>query len=265
MTGSSAAPRSTSSLSMRSATTCSACRSISPAHQHRPRPRHWHPVAQRRPRPIALRRGPARPSFKPYDQLGRLSPRTSRNPASIVNFIAAYGTHASIECGRLRLDAKRDAAMELVSWRGPERAAACRRIVSQYPQQHRRLDRVANSGLNLVSTLWIGGLAEKKMPFGGMLGSTFKCHLRVAARKPAGRRIGFYYLTPHPGSELPDHALEQNSFAKMIMANTDLAQARSTTASAAPPTTSSPATSASTSFANYDYVLEVNIGQPGRL
>ncbi len=40
----------------------------------------------------------------------------------------------------------------------------------------------AISGLNAID-LWIGGLAEKKMPFGGFLGSTFNCRLRSCSSK----------------------------------------------------------------------------------
>lgn len=77
------------------------------------------------------------------------------------------------------------------------------------------------TGLNLVD-LWIGGLAEKKMPFGGMLGSTFNAIFEMQLENlQDGDR--FYYLTRTQGQNFLN-MLEQNSFAKMIMANTDIAQ-----------------------------------------
>ena len=67
--------------------------------------------------------------------------------------------------------------------------------------------------------LWIGGLAEEKMPFGGMLGSTFNFVFENQIEKlQNGDR--FYYLERTAGLNF-NAELENNSFAKMIMANTD--------------------------------------------
>ena len=74
--------------------------------------------------------------------------------------------------------------------RRPARPADCRRL----PEQHRRLGApdATITGLNDVD-LWIGGLAEKKMPFGGMLGSTFNFVFETQMEKlQNGDR--FYYL-----------------------------------------------------------------------
>lgn len=90
-----------------------------------------------------------------------------KNPASIINFIAAYGTHASIEAADTAA-AKRDAAFALVM--GGNGAPADRldflNGTGAYAGDPDR------GGLQNID-LWIGGLAEKKMSFGGMLGSTF--------------------------------------------------------------------------------------------
>ena len=73
-------------------------------------------------------------------------------------------------------------------------------------------------GLNLVD-LWIGGLAEEIMPFGGMLGSTFNFVFEVQMEKlQSGDR--FYYLQRLDGLHLFGE-MENNSFAAMIMRNTD--------------------------------------------
>ena len=68
--------------------------------------------------------------------------------------------------------------------------------------------------------LWIGGLAEEKMPFGGMLGSTFNFVFENQLEKlQDGDR--FYYLERTAGLAF-NAELEGNSFAKLIMANTDV-------------------------------------------
>ena len=68
--------------------------------------------------------------------------------------------------------------------------------------------------------LWIGGLAEKQMPFGGLLGSTFNFVFETQMEKlQNGDR--FYYLERTPGLNFLTE-LENNSFAKLIMANTNV-------------------------------------------
>lgn len=68
--------------------------------------------------------------------------------------------------------------------------------------------------------LWIGGLAEKKMPFGGMLGSTFAFvfEMQMENLQDADR---FYYLSRVQGLNLLTE-LENNSLAKIALRNTDL-------------------------------------------
>ena len=73
-------------------------------------------------------------------------------------------------------------------------------------------------GLNDVD-FWIGGLAEEQMPFGGFLGSTFNFVFEEQLEKlQDGDR--FYYLERTAGMNFLSE-LENNSFAKLIMANTD--------------------------------------------
>ena len=68
--------------------------------------------------------------------------------------------------------------------------------------------------------LWIGGLAEEQMPFGGLLGSTFNFVFETQMEKlQNGDR--FYYLERTAGLNFLTE-LENNSFAKLIMANTDV-------------------------------------------
>ncbi|MFC1459396.1 peroxidase family protein, partial [Microvirga arabica] len=144
-----------------------------------------------------------------------------KNPASIVNFIAAYGTHGTIKAATT-VEAKRDAAMKLVfgdaSLDSADRQAFLngtgKYARSTNPQEDGRL-----GGLEDID-LWVGGLAEKKMAFGGMLGSTFSFifELQLENLQNADR---FYYLSRVQGLNFLNE-LENNSFAKMVLNNTDL-------------------------------------------
>ncbi|WP_114944093.1 peroxidase family protein [Microvirga calopogonii] len=135
-----------------------------------------------------------------------------QNSLSIINFIAAYGKHPLIEAATT-LDAKRAAATLLVL--GGTGAPADRldflNATGAWTAQ--------NSGLNDID-LWIGGLAEKKMDFGGMLGSTFSFvfEAQLEALQDADR---FYYLSRVQGLNLLNE-LENNSMTDIIMRNTDL-------------------------------------------
>ncbi|MFC5708256.1 calcium-binding protein [Aeromonas eucrenophila] len=67
---------------------------------------------------------------------------------------------------------------------------------------------------------WVGGLAEEKMPFGGMLGSTFNFvfETQMEALQNGDR---FYYLSRTAGMNFGTE-LENNSFAKLIMLNSNV-------------------------------------------
>ena len=73
-------------------------------------------------------------------------------------------------------------------------------------------------GLNNVD-LWIGGLAEKILPFGGMLGSTFNFVFEVQLEKLQDGDQ-FYYLQRLDGLHLLSE-MENNTFAKLIQLNAD--------------------------------------------
>lgn len=153
--------------------------------------------------------------LKPYtswvDFAGHL-----KHEASIINFIAAYGTHVLIT-GETTIEGKRDAALTLIT--GVSTGGLL------VPSD--RLDFLnatgayaggSLGGLNDVD-LWIGGLAEAIMPFGGMLGSTFNFVFEMQMEKlQNGDR--FYYLQRLDGLHLFGE-MENNSFAAMIMRNTD--------------------------------------------
>ncbi len=172
-----------------------------------------------------------------------------KHPVSVVNFIAAYGTHLSITSATTA-DAKRDAAWNLVMGGSSDPIFADRMEFLTATGAY-----TDKGGLNEID-LWIGGLAEKKMPFGGFLGSTFNAvfELQLENLQDGDR---FYYLTRTQGQNFLN-ALEQNSFAKMMMANTSLAQ---------PGADGIRGTADDIierhigvdSFGVYDYVLEVNV------
>lgn len=175
----------------------------------------------------------ARAAFYAATGDSQLSPFTSwadmapelKNPASIINFIAAYGKHSTITSATTLAD-KREAAMNLVFGDTTLSGAAATAF---------NADRFAflnstgtwtpaNSGLNDID-LWIGGLAERKNEFGGMLGATFNYVFenQLEALQNGDR---FYYLSRTQGTNMLNE-LENNTFSKLIMRNTDLGTAGS--------------------------------------
>jgi Ca2+-binding RTX toxin-like protein len=139
-----------------------------------------------------------------------------KHPESLINFIAAYGTHASIT-GATTLAAKRAAATLLVLGGAGEPADRLDFLHSTGAWAS-GADGVTTTGLDLVD-LWIGGLAEEKMPFGGKLGSTFNFVFETQLESlQNGDR--FYYLSRTAGMNFGTE-LENNSFAKLVMLNTD--------------------------------------------
>ena len=173
----------------------------------------------------------ARAQFFAMTGDAQLTPYTSwvdfaqhlKHPVSLINFIAAYGTHPTITAATT-LDGKRAARPPLVI--GAAANGRCAGAAG-LPQQHRRLTPACrqpahddHSGLNDVD-LWIGGLAEKI--------NDFRRHARARPSTSCSRcqlehlQNGdrFYYLSRTQGMNLLNQ-LENNTFAKLIMRNTDL-------------------------------------------
>lgn len=185
--------------------------------------------------------------LKPYENWVELASNL-KTPMTVVNLIAAYGTHPSILAADT-LAGKRDAAFDLVFGGGAVSDA------DRFDFLLARNGWTADSnGLNAID-LWVGGLAERIMPFGGMLGSTFTAifEAQMEALQDGDR---FYYLSRTQGQNFLNE-LEQNSFSKMLLANTSLSD---------PGPDGIRGTSDDivrhhigvNSFARYDYVLEVN-------
>ncbi|HEV2599988.1 peroxidase family protein, partial [Sphingopyxis sp.] len=153
--------------------------------------------------------------LKPYESWVDFAANL-KNEASIINFVAAYGTHSLIT-SQTTIEGKRDAALTIITGvsTGGHLVPADR---LDFLNATGAYAGGSLGGLNNVD-LWIGGLAEKTMPFGGMLGSTFNFVFEVQMENlQSGDR--FYYLQRLDGLHLFGE-MENNSFAAMIMRNTD--------------------------------------------
>ncbi|MHC2002030.1 peroxidase family protein [Methylobacterium sp. CM6241] len=181
------------------------------------------------------------PDLKPYTSWADFAQHI-KNPTSIINFIAAYGTHATIT-GATTVDAKRVAAMELVlgvdengSGVAGDRLDFLNATGDYAGGNH--------GGLNTVD-LWIGGLAEELNEFGGMLGSTFNFVFEYQMEHlQNGDRL--YYLSRTQGLNLLNN-LEPNTFTDLVMRNTDLGGLYSTHLNGS-------------LFTTPDYILELDRG-----
>ncbi|WP_230117464.1 peroxidase family protein [Arthrobacter sp. Bi83] len=157
---------------------------------------------------------------------GQLKPYTNwvdfgenlKHPESLVNFVAAYGLHPSIT-GATTLAAKREAARLIVS---PAPADVPPADAAAFMNS---TDAWANTGTSSITgldnvDLWVGGLAERTNLFGGLLGSTFNYVFEnQLTNLQNGDRL--YYLARTPGMNLRAQ-LEGNSFAEMMMRNTNV-------------------------------------------
>jgi Ca2+-binding RTX toxin-like protein len=148
-----------------------------------------------------------------------------KNAASVVNFIAAYGTHSSITNATTLAD-KRAAAEELVfGVDGPDADTAVAVDRLDFLNATGAYAGGTLGGVNLID-LWIGGLAEKINEFGGMLGSTFNYVFEAQMESlQFGDRL--YYLTRTQGLNFLNQ-LEPNTFSDLVMRNTELGDKYST-------------------------------------
>ncbi|MDO9442132.1 MAG: peroxidase family protein [Beijerinckiaceae bacterium] len=186
--------------------------------------------------------------LKPYDSWVEFA-LGLKNPMSVINFIAAYGVHPTIAAAGDDLSLRRAAATDLVlgvSGETTEQTAARRAWLNAD---------ASATGLDDVD-LWIGGLAEKILLFGGMLGSTFNAVFETQLENlQDGDR--FYYLTRTQGLNFLNE-LEANAFSKLIMANTDLTQDAGPDGIKGTEDDSVVHHIGVDSFGKYDYLLEVN-------
>ncbi len=148
-------------------------------------------------------------NLKPYESWEefRLS---LKHRASIVNFVAAYGDHPTLDRSH---DGSGDPAMTIQELRDAAYA-----LVTDDPGSSAFMNDPGAPGLEDVD-FWIGGLAEQLSAFGGFLGSTFN-HVFERQLEKLQNGDRFYYLNRNQGLNL-FHQLENNSFAELIMRNTD--------------------------------------------
>ena len=155
-----------------------------------------------------------------------------RNPGSLVNFVAAYGTHATIT-GEDSVAGKRNAANALIyGVAGPDGDLATADDIpaaSVPADSYEFLNSTgpyANDDIGVTMTgvddidLWMGGLAERQVVFGGLLGPTFNF---VFEKQMEDLQNGdrFYYLSRTVSQNLLVQ-LEGNSFSELIQRNTDV-------------------------------------------
>jgi Ca2+-binding RTX toxin-like protein len=156
---------------------------------------------------------------------------------SLVNFVAAYGTHSTIT-GATTMVAKLAAANALVANGALGSATfdidAYNFMNSLGAYASNTLDARAlhdSAGVPAIwSTgsvtgvdnidMWIGGLAEKQSLFGGVLGSTFEYVFRtqMEALQDADR---LYYLPRIEGTDY-EESLQDSSLAQLVRANTNI-------------------------------------------
>jgi hypothetical protein len=171
---------------------------------------------------------------KPYNSWADLVQHI-KHPESLINFIAAYGTHAELRASDVdTLVEKRAVASALVlggsvtinasGIGGPQRTFTANSddrfafLNSTGIYANNATTGATTTGVDDID-FWIGGLAEQQAVFGGLLGSTFNFVFENQLQKlqDADR---FYYLERTAGLSFGNE-LEFNSFSKLIMANTD--------------------------------------------
>ena len=135
-----------------------------------------------------------------------------RHPESLVNFVAAYGTHPAVTSATT-MAAKRAAAQDLVSLNSAVFPDAFDFMFGILSWSN------VNTGLEDVD-LWVGGNAEKPQAFGGLLGSTSNYIFETLMEQlQDGDRL--YYVPRTKGMNLFS-LLEQNTLSQMLIRNSDL-------------------------------------------
>ena len=141
-----------------------------------------------------------------------------KHPESLVNYVAAYGTHPTI-VAETTVAGKRAAARAIVDPLPTRHPAGWtpRTSCSATGTWANGANGVTNTGLDDVD-LWVGGLGEVTNLNGGLLGSTFN-YVFQNTLENLQDNDRFYYLNRTPGMNLRTQ-LEGNSFAEMIQRNT---------------------------------------------
>jgi Ca2+-binding RTX toxin-like protein len=188
-------------------------------------------------------------ALAPYESWADLG-FSLKHEASLANFIAAYGLHPMIAAAAT-VDGKRAAAERILAGplgadgvavddvatpgdesadNGPDDSYAFLNSVAHDPVDDTgtpvagghtlwvSVGGVTTTGVDDID-LWVGGLAERQMVFGGLLGPTFN-HVFEAQMEDLQDGDRFYYLSRTAGLNLLTQ-LEGNSFSELIQRNTD--------------------------------------------
>ena len=157
------------------------------------------------------------PDLKPYASWAEFGSGI-KHPESLVNFIAAYGVHPLL-ADAATVAEKRAAAVTLVYGTADDPTTEADESVGPDTDFLNGTGAFAGveTGLNDVD-LWIGGLAEKPLASGGLLGSTFNFVFETQMENlQNGDR--FYYLSRLEGTNFLNQ-LEGTSFSELVMRNT---------------------------------------------
>jgi Ca2+-binding RTX toxin-like protein len=149
------------------------------------------------------------PALQPYTSWNDFG-LNIRHAESLTNFIAAYGTHATIVAATTDA-ARRAAAAALIST-----AATGNLDAQNFLNATGIYAGGSRGGLEDVD-FWIGGLAEKLQPFGGMLGSTF-AYVFGTQMLRLQNHDRFYYLSRTAGLNVLTQ-LEEQTFGDIVMRN----------------------------------------------
>ena len=149
------------------------------------------------------------PALQPYTSWNDFG-LNIKHIESLVNFIAAYGTHPTIVAATTDA-ARRTAAEALVNGAGAGNLDAQDFLNATGIYAGGSL-----GGLENVD-FWIGGLTEKLQPFGGMLGSTF-AYVFGTQMLRLQNHDRFYYLSRTAGLNILTQ-LEEQSFGDIVSRN----------------------------------------------
>ena len=149
------------------------------------------------------------PALQPYTSWSDFG-LNIKHPESLANFIAAYGTHATIVAATT--DAARRAAAEALV----NGALAGNLDAQNFLDATGIYAGGSLGGLENVD-FWIGGLAEKLQPFGGMLGSCF-AYVFGTQMLSLQNHDRFYYLSRTAGLNILTQ-LEEQSFGDIVSRN----------------------------------------------
>lgn len=155
--------------------------------------------------------------LKPYESWAEFGGNI-RHPESLINFIAAYGIHPLLDDATTAAE-KRAAATTIVVGREDNTATPENESADSDTDFLNGTGAFAGreTGIDDID-LWIGGLAEKPLASGGLLGSTFNFVFETQMEKlQSGDR--FYYLSRLEGTNFLTQ-LEGTSFSELVMRNT---------------------------------------------